>query len=329
MRNDLIVALDSEGRFTFANQEVYNHAGYAPEELIGRPFTTMLTAASQDAVLAQFNRLVTGEQETSQCELEAIGKDGSRIPLELQVSAIRDGTGQPVGWLVVGRDVTERKQMEEQSTRLLLLEERERIAMDLHDSVIQSLYAVALNLSAHDRTFDGDTAATRQTLHRAMAQIEGVIQEIRNSIYGLRLPASGAGGLRAGLETLAKELRINVPIQSEIDFAAEVDGLLSPIAIVNLLHFAREATSNVTRHAGATVVRLALTRAGDQLILTVSDNGRGFDRQNPEAQSGQGLRNMMERANILGGRLTIESGPGRGTEVRLEMPLREMEGEVC
>jgi signal transduction histidine kinase len=225
------------------------------------------------------------------------------------------------GWGAVLHDVT--------ATRLLaLLQERERIAMDLHDGVIQSLYAVALGLGARARALDGNVETTREALRKAVAHINAVIQEVRNYIFDLRLGEQAARGVRAGLEALATELRINALVQPELTVDPTADVRLPPEAAANLLQIAREATANVIRHAGATAVQITLQQEGAALALTVRDNGRGFaptraGHEGAPAAGGQGLHNMAERARLLGGRLAVRSEPGQGTTVRLEVPLSD------
>jgi signal transduction histidine kinase len=137
--------------------------------------------------------------------------------------------------------------------------------------------------------------------------------------------ARPGGGLRA----LAEELRVNTLVRPTLEVDAGAEGLLGPDAAAGLLQIAREAASNVIRHARASEVTIRLAQAEGQVVLAVRDNGRGFEpasaeeRAGPARAGGEGLRNMAARAKLLGGRLAVVSGPGRGTEVRLEVPLRE------
>src|SRR5581483_11258173 len=181
-----------------------------------------------------------------------------------------------------------------------------------------SLYAVTLGLSA--RALQEEREPARATLERGMAQINGVIQEIRNYIFDLRPPEAEPPGLRAGLDRLVEELRVNALIQPEVELG-EIEGLLGPEAEASLLQVIHEATTNVLRHAGASAVAIELRREAGGLVLTVRDNGRGFDPRRAGRRAGDGLRNMAERARRLGGRLTVSSRIGQGTEIRLDAPL--------
>lgn len=203
------------------------------------------------------------------------------------------------------------------------MEERERIAMNLHDGVMQSLYALALGLEARARLVDSDPAQAREALRQAIRQINGMIPEIRAYISDLRPRELGAQGLRAGIEALAEEIRACTLVRPEIDLPPETEDRLGPDVVVHALYIAREATSNVVRHSGASAVAIRLAVADGHLMLTICDNGRGFDTERTGRRAGDGLRNMAERAQMIGGRLAVTSQPGGGSEVRLELPWPE------
>jgi signal transduction histidine kinase len=200
--------------------------------------------------------------------------------------------------------------------------------MDIHDGVIQSLYAVALSLSSHERLLDAEAEETLQALQRARMQISNIIQKIREVIFNLRQYGNKLHDLQAGLKSLAKELRSHTLIHVDLELEDSTNRFLDPIRIGSILYIAREAMSNVIRHAGASEVMIRLARIEEQLVLTIRDNGRGFnlaatDAENSGPSEGQGLRNMAERAQLLGGRLLVVSSPGQGTEVCLEVKVWE------
>ena len=216
------------------------------------------------------------------------------------------------------REAAER--LAQQSRELARLEEREQIAMDLHDGVIQSLYSVVLGLGA-EQLHAGQTDADRG-VGNAIDGINRVIQEIRNDIFDLRLRDLGEGGLRGGIEVLAEELRINTLVQPHLDVAAvdTAERCVDADAVTNLLYIAREATSNVIRHAQASTVTIRLATTDHELVLTIRDNGRGFDPEATESRLGNGLRNIRDRARAIGGTFSIASLPGQGTAVCVRVP---------
>lgn len=331
---DLIYRYELRPRrcFSYVSPAATPLMGYTPDEHYADPDLALKLVHLDDRALLE--ALLAGRPVTQPLVIRWRHKEGQIVWTEQRIVSIHDGDGNLLAIEGVSRDVTERKRVEEQarlaaerlaeqSKVLALLEERERIAMDLHDGVIQSLYAVALGLGARTRTLDGNAGELREALRQAMVQMNGIIQEIRNYIFDLRPQELETHGLRSGLEMLAEELRVNGLIHAELELLAETEGLLNGEAGANLLHFAREATANVIRHAQASTVTIRLVRVDDKLRLTISDNGRGFDRALAERGGGNGLRNMAERARILGGRLAVTTQPGRGTEVRLMVPLGE------
>ncbi|HKE54295.1 MAG TPA: GAF domain-containing sensor histidine kinase [Actinomycetota bacterium] len=210
----------------------------------------------------------------------------------------------------------EARSLREEVRRLAVLEDRERIAKDLHDGVIQSLFAVGMGLQGTSMASGDPLVAER--IDAAVEEIDRVIRDLRNYIFGLRPGALADRALDAALRELVAEFeqRSEVVTVAEIDPAVAA-GLSSVAAEV--LQLAREALSNVGRHSGAATCRLSLTRTEDRAVLEIDDDGVGFDASS--VPRGDGLTNLEQRAQSAGGRTLIESAPGRGTTVRVELPL--------
>ncbi|MEX1173404.1 MAG: GAF domain-containing sensor histidine kinase [Chloroflexota bacterium] len=207
---------------------------------------------------------------------------------------------------------------------LRVVEERERIGRDLHDGVIQGLYAVGLSLEDVDLLVETapDEAAAR--IDAAIDAIHRSIADIREFVTGLRPGMSGAG-LASGIAALADSLRLTTTIDVETHVTASREELsfLDDAARHELLHLVREALSNVSRHARATRAEVRLERAGDDLRLEVRDNGVGFDPASVASGGHHGLVNVRERAAATGGRLEIDSRPGGGTRVIVHVPITD------
>jgi signal transduction histidine kinase len=205
---------------------------------------------------------------------------------------------------------------QEELRRLALLQDRERIAKELHDDVIQSLFAEGMALQAALGVAD-DPDAIRSRLEASIEHIDRVIRDLRNYIFALRPGASADRQLDRSLRDLAKDFALSgMHVAVETD-AISVSHLASSAA--DILQFAREAISNAVRHSGGRRVHVSLTALGDHALLEISDDGSGFDRS--RAGSGHGLSNLGARAEALGGELEIESEPRRGTWVRVRIPL--------
>jgi two-component system, NarL family, sensor histidine kinase DevS len=200
--------------------------------------------------------------------------------------------------------------------RLALLEDRERIAKELHDGAIQALFAVGMGLQGAAALAGSEELRGR--LQDAVEEVDRVIRDLRNYIFGLRPGILADRQLDQALQGLCEEFqeRTGVVTIAEIDpqVAAELASRAG-----DAVQLAREALSNVSRHAEAATCRVSLYRAEGGWVLEVDDDGRGFD---PAAATGtgQGLRNLRERAERLGGRTQLDSTPGLGTSVRVIIP---------
>lgn len=204
-----------------------------------------------------------------------------------------------------------------QVQRLAVLEERERIAMDLHDNTIQSIYAVGLGLEELLHSLgDGDLEGSRASVNTALDRLNAVIREIRTYIHELRVAADDTLGAR--MERVIHDVESSEGPAIRFSIHSAVADRLSRPRGEALLHILREALSNARRHAEATNVDVLLAEERGCAILVVHDDGSGFDPD--AAAAGLGLRNMRERAASTAAVLVIESD-GQGTTVRLEMPL--------
>ncbi|RPH36877.1 MAG: GAF domain-containing protein [Chloroflexi bacterium] len=208
--------------------------------------------------------------------------------------------------------------------RLAVVEERDRIGRDLHDGVIQRLYAVTLSLDDVPELMDEAPGEARERIERSIEALQSAIGDIRAYIYDLRPLLLSAGDLHAALLELADEAgRSGTP-----EILVEVDGdLLLPPAVANqLVAIAREGLSNIGRHAAAGHATIQLAVAGDMARLTIADDGRGFDVGAPRDGPHDGLGNMQDRATAMGGRLTVTSMADNGTRVVAEIPWQTGDG---
>jgi signal transduction histidine kinase len=199
--------------------------------------------------------------------------------------------------------------------RLGLMEERERIAKELHDGIIQSLFAVGMNLQSTALTSGSPETAAR--VENAVGELDGVIRDLRNYIFGLRPGILADRQLNQALEAIAEEAAsgANIPIAVEVD--AAVSAALSSRSH-EIVQLTREALSNVTRHSRAKHASVRLTRSAANAVLTIEDDGVGFDARKPS--EGNGMRNMRERAAAIGGALRVTSANGKGTRLRFKFP---------
>lgn len=209
----------------------------------------------------------------------------------------------------------ENARLHEQIQRLVIVEERERIAKDLHDGIIQSIYAVGLSLEDLPELMDEDAAEARARIDRSIDALHVTIRDIRNFIMGLRPELLDQRDLVGSLQALAEEARLNsmVEVETAIDPAAAA--ALPEHARAPIFHITREALSNVARHSRATRASVVLRGDRGSVRLEINDNGVGFEPDQERASTHQGLANMAARAARHGGQLSIESAAGAGTRI--------------
>jgi signal transduction histidine kinase len=205
--------------------------------------------------------------------------------------------------------------------RLAIVEERSRIGMDLHDGVIQSIYAVGLTLESAQMILEEKPDEARELLNQSIAGLNHAIRDIRNFILDLR-PRRFEGDLTAGIARLVREFQANTMVEVDVTGSEELSDSIAPAVSQAVFLTAQEALANIARHARASCVGLDLSQDPDSIRLKVADDGRGFDVQQQDQTVGHGLANMRTRAEELGGNFAVESELEQGTTILLQLPLR-------
>ena len=212
--------------------------------------------------------------------------------------------------------------LQDQLESLARLQERERIAMDLHDGVIQTVYAVALHLEDATERLSNAPDDARPILERSIDNLHQVIKDIRSYIFDLRAQVSKVDDLPAALRELAETLRVNTLMNVQAEIGNPLTGSLEQEQALALFHIAQEALNNVSKHSQAKSVAIRLMAADSRVSLEVEDYGRGFEMGTGRSAEKHGIRNIRDRARAMGADLFIDSELGRGTLVRVELPLR-------
>jgi signal transduction histidine kinase len=209
--------------------------------------------------------------------------------------------------------------------RLAIVDERLRISHDLHDGIIQSIYAVSLSLEDVADLIATEPGAAADRVDRAIDRLHTTISDIRSMIVGLGPEAEA--GLGGAIEAMAVELFAGSGIRMALDLTAadELTARLQPEAAHALVQIAREALSNVARHSGAGRASLEFDLGADGATMRIEDDGVGFDPAKRYPSGQFGLANLRDRAAGLGGTIAIESEPGRGTRIIVRLPIAPSE----
>jgi signal transduction histidine kinase len=208
--------------------------------------------------------------------------------------------------------------LHERVRHIALVEDRERIAMDLHDTVIQQLFAIGLSLEATARRSQ-DTEIEHR-LHSAVEDLDATIKHIRSTIFTLASAMSPGSGLRDRVLDTIAEISETLPNRPAVLFDGPVDAALAQAAADDLVAATRELLSNVVRHAHATAVNVAVVVDRDEIVLEVEDDGVGFG-DGERSDTGLGLRNLATRAERLGGSFTHSNREGGGTRAEWRIPV--------
>jgi signal transduction histidine kinase len=211
----------------------------------------------------------------------------------------------------------ENARLHSQVQEVAVYEERDRLARDLHDTVIQRLFAVGLSLQSLQANPSADRAVDQ--LSRTIDDIDDTIRQIRMSIFALQSDGTGQG-TRDQVLTLLAELRPMVGFDVGATLEGPIDTAVSPDLRANLLAVIREAITNVGRHAGASAARVSVVISDQDCLLQIVDDGRGLSTD-PPSPGGLGLGNLRSRASKLGGECTVGTAPGGGTELVWRVPM--------
>lgn len=210
-----------------------------------------------------------------------------------------------------------------QGRRLAVLEERERIGMDLHDGIIQSIYAVGLTLEHARLLVKNDPPGMLQRIEQAISDLNHTIRDIRTYILDLRPRQLHNENLMEGIRRLVQEFRANTLLSVNLQGSEEDLVSIPDVQALALFHICQEALANIAKHARARTISVTLWKATDRFLLEVTDDGQGFDVEKMRLTIGHGLANMQTRARNVGGDVDFSSEPGSGTTILAWVPASD------
>jgi signal transduction histidine kinase len=210
--------------------------------------------------------------------------------------------------------------LHENTHRLAVLEERERIGMDLHDGIIQSIYGVGLSLESALHSLEEDPRDAKTRVQKSIESLNQAIRDLRAYILDLRPRQLGTEGLMSGLNRLITEFRSNTLAAVQLTGNDnDLQELPQPRSMA-LFHICQEALANIAKHAKAKQVAISLWATEERVLMEIHDNGKGFEMETMNATIGHGLANMQTRARSVGGDVDISSVVGEGTTVLAWVP---------
>jgi signal transduction histidine kinase len=214
----------------------------------------------------------------------------------------------------------ENARLARQGRRLAVLEERVRIGMDLHDGIIQSIYAVGLTLEYTRTLLEENPSDAKEGVEKAIQGLDATIGDLRTYILDLQPSKIQSRALDEAILSLIREFKANTLIEVDLSIEEEIRERLDRNVASVFFHITQEALANVAKHAQASRVWVHIRTLGDDIALQVIDNGQGFDSESAPQRLGHGLSNMEERAYQIGAAFELASNPGEGTTITIRLP---------
>jgi PAS domain S-box-containing protein len=319
---DGIVVVDDRGIITVVNPMAARLFGYEEDELVGEPIEVLLPEPLRLGHVAHRERYTASPRTRamgSGLDLHGQHKSGKEFPVEIALSPVH--LDDRLFVIAIVRDVTERRAAADElmhaHEQLALVDDRERIARDLHDTVIQRLFAVGLSLQGALGGISDPKTSDRLTT--AIDEIDGTIRDIRTSIFSLHARRMPTAGVRDDVLATAREAGRALGFEPRVVFNGPVDSATPDLVREHLIPTVREALSNVVKHASASQVFVTVTVAEEHLIVEVIDDGVGPPAQG--VHGGRGVGNMTERALALGGRCELRAREEGGAVFVWRVPL--------
>ena len=333
--DDAIITKDLNGIITSWNRGAEQIFGYTAEEAIGQSITMLMPEDRTDEEPEILNRIRNGERvdhyETVRCR-----KDGTRVNISLSVSPLYDESGQVVGTSKIARDITERlrayeaMRQKETMERIVAAQEaeRNRIARDLHDHLGQKVTGLRLMVGTLLERCGGygKQSGELEGLKDLAAQID---QDVGFLSWELRPTEVEVVGLPDAMNSFVREWSKQYKIKADFHYNGQTNEVAPPVlprdVETHLYRILQESLNNVLKYAEAENVNVVLGVRTHDIMLTVEDDGVGFDLAEAEARrqegrNGFGLVGMSERAELMRGRLNIDTSPGRGTTLVISVP---------
>ncbi len=331
------IYLIQDGTIKFANRRFAEIHGWEQEDMIGMDSLSLIHPEDRAFVAEIREKRLAGKESVPEYETRDLTKAGETIwILRRNTLCTYDGKPAILGNLM---DITERKQMEDKlrasqmelrhlSSKLILAQEaeRKRVADEIHDGLAQQIVAIKYQMEASKAALAEKAPANHEKLFDPLiASAQEMVGKIREITSELRPRSVDELGLIPAISSLCKNLRkLNPRILLEEEITVNENDI-QPSLRISIYRIVQESLMNAIRHSSGTLVRVALQKWADEIVLSVEDNGVGFDIANLFTQDagGLGLAYMKERARVSGGVLQIETSLGAGTTIRANWRSRQ------
>lgn len=315
---DVIWDFDLITRTTTYTQGIHTIFGHELDQISAFDWwVSHIHPEERGTVMADFNRAIEETDVHWSAQYRFRRSDGQYAHVFDRAHILRDEEGRAVRMIGAMVDISrqvEIKEVERQAT----MEERRRLARDLHDAVTQSLYSLTLMAEAARRRAQlGDEKATQEYIVRLGELAQQSLKEMRLLVYKLQPAALEKGGLVGALQTRLDAVERRSGIRARL--LTEGDYELPPEIQAQIYRAAEEALNNALKHAAASAIRVRIRSSANSVVLEVSDNGKGFDPLQAAASGGLGLISIRERLENLGGRFELDTAPGKGTTIRISL----------
>lgn len=310
-----------------ANQMACRLSGYGLADLVGRSLGTLGIAFSEDLLLPE-QRVKGSSSQRPISEQSMMRQDGLVAPVQVEFARLRPAESSGDGILMIFRDLLARRRIEstrraaelreqEEQRLRLVAGERDRIARDFHDTVIQQIFGTGLNLQGLAASSEGEV---KERLERSIADLDSTITEIRRAIFDLHQPIAAVDQVRTRVLQVLDEAEQNLGFPCAVRFEGSTSDL-PQVCVDEMIPVLREGLSNVVKHSRAESVSVTLS-ADSSLRLSIYDDGVGFDRVGSSPRGHQyGIENMEARALNLRGFLEFKSPKEGGTLLLWQVPL--------
>ncbi len=326
--HDAIWLHDLQRNIIAANKSLAKLSGYTLNELSSIKSGELFTKGCIDEIKEMEDSLLAHEAAGNLSEVTLVKKDKSEASVQLSTSPVL-GNGKIVAFQHIARDITEQKRLQEnqrfyleQVTRAQE-EERKRISRELHDDTVQALVVLSRQLDNLASSGKGLPEENRQRLEELREQTNNIMQGLRRLGQDLRPAALDRLGLLPALEWLAADVAKYSGIATKVNVLGSEHRLHEEVELV-LFRITQEALRNAWRHSQATHAEITVEFEQSRTRITVTDNGKGFKLPQTIgdlAKDGKlGLAGMQERARLIGGTLTVQSQPDKGTSITIELP---------